>query len=77
MSRRRNKERCETFPMPDPDAILDSYALGVRWPWSLRRPLELLAAQRRTSVSGCIEAVLLEKLISVGLIETRRATGDD
>jgi hypothetical protein len=76
MSRRRNKER-EVFQTPQPEEFLTGYALAFRWPHSLRKGLEIAASERSTSVAGFIEQILLEKLIRIGLIETRRGADEE
>jgi hypothetical protein len=76
MSRRRHRER-ETFPMPAADEFISGYPLALRFPQSLRRAVEIAASERSTSVAGFLEQILLEKLVRLGLIETRRATDED
>jgi hypothetical protein len=63
--------------MPGPEAVLDAYALGIRWPHALRKPLETAAADRGQSVAGFIEATLLSALIAAGLIKIERRPADD
>jgi hypothetical protein len=63
--------------MPGQDEFITGYALGIRWPHSLRRALGIAAAERKTSIAGFVEAILLEKLIRIGLVGTRRPDEGD
>ena len=76
MTRRRQRER-ERFPMPGPEAVLDGYAVGIRWPHCLRKPLEIAAADKAQSVAGYIEDVVLRALVHAGLIEIRRLADEE
>jgi hypothetical protein len=62
------RRKGEKFPMPGPDAALNAYAIGIRWPHALRKALESAAAARSQSVAGFVEGVVLA-LVAAGLIE--------
>ena len=74
MTRRRDRE---TWPPPGPDEFTSGYAIGLRWPHSLRKALGLAAAERKTSIAGYIEAILLERLVRIGLIEAKRPADEE
>jgi hypothetical protein len=73
---RQRRER-ETWPPPAADEWMSGFALACRFPHSLRKALETAAAERKTSIAGYIEAILLEKLIRIGLVGTRRPDEGD
>jgi hypothetical protein len=55
--------------MPGPEGVLDGYAIGIRWPHTLRRPLEIAASDRGQSVAQFIEGAVLRALVRADLIE--------
>jgi hypothetical protein len=71
-----SKGRRPMTPSPTISAI-DSYPIGLAWPHSLRKPLEIAAADSGQSVAGFIEATLLAALVDAGLIERPRAARED
>ena len=73
----RNRHEHEAFPMPAADEFTSGYSIGLRWPHSLRRALGIAAAERKTSIAGYIEAILLERLVRIGLIEAKRPADEE
>jgi hypothetical protein len=71
----KDRRRTERFPMPDRNAILNSYPLGISWPHELRRALETAAADRGQSVAGFIEWLVGRALADAGLIERPNPEG--
>ena len=53
------------------------YSIGLRWPHSLRRALGIAAAERKTSIAGYVESILLEKLVRIGLVGTKRPADEE
>jgi hypothetical protein len=65
----KTRRKTERFPLPGPEGVLDGYAIGIRWPHCLRRPLEMAASDRGQSVAQFIEGAVLRALVAAGLID--------
>jgi hypothetical protein len=68
----KTRRKTERFPLPGPEGLLDGYAIGIRWPHALRKPLEIAASDRSQSVAQFIEGAVLRALIAADLIERPR-----
>jgi uncharacterized protein (DUF1778 family) len=52
--------------------LIESYPIGLRWPHSLRQPLERAAADHGLSVADFVEAAVLQAMVSAGVIQIEK-----